>query len=137
MAGSKPLSWKWKLVIFLVLLSLVGTAFLFSSYGNDMMIRWMKESYDKTPDSLKATSEAADWYLTLAWFQGNICLRKDIAMNMYEDFLAIKPTKQGPFFSTYEDYGPQWNGQFFDKEKKIGWGPLHERAPEAYPGSRE
>ncbi len=132
MAGNKPLSWKWKLLIGMVLLVLFGTGFLFSDYGNNMIIAWIKKDFDQTPDNQKATHEGANWYLSLAWFQGNICLRTKVAMDMYLDFLAIKKGKHGDFFKTADDWGPQWNGQFFDSKKKIGWGPLHERAPEAY-----
>ena len=131
MAGSKPLSWKWKLTIVFVILFFAGMAILFSTWGHKMMKGWIKEAYEQCPAEERVTHSSADWYLLLADFEARACWRDDLGMEMYEEFLAIRPGKNGDFFKTYQSYGPQWNG-FFDKKTKTGWGIMHERAPEAY-----
>ncbi len=126
MAGNKPLSWQWKLVIGLVVATLVFIGFAFSSGGNDWFKEKIDASYNETPAAERRASSMADRYLFLAWWRGNIIGDKATAMAWYKDFCGITPINNQSFFATWK-----LNGKC-SEDGQQGWGPMHPRAPDAY-----
>jgi len=133
MVASKD-SWKWKVAVGFIALVVFTLGFIFTEYGRTTMMGWMTDAYNETPENERVTQKAADYWLTLCWFEGFIKTNNKQAAEMYMEFLAIKPdVKTGKnIFQLKGDSGSwKWNGKF-DGKTKTGWGPLHERAPEAY-----
>ncbi|MBI3831459.1 MAG: hypothetical protein HY291_18210 [Planctomycetes bacterium] len=132
MAGNKPLSWKWKLLIALVVLILVGIGFVFTPWGHSTMQNWINKSYDELPPAERADSTLADSQLKLAYWEGNICQASQKAQETYLDFLGLSNPN---FFQRYADTGRmEWSGKFENTGKTpyTGWGIMHPRAPEAF-----
>lgn len=126
---AKPLSWKWKLTIAFVVLSIVGMGFVLTPYGQDVMVSKIDEEFQLLPESERRTSELADRYMFLAWWRANIMMDSDSAVKMYKDFLGLNAdpkTKANVFL----------NGKLVSKyvspDGKTGWGPMHPRGPEAF-----
>jgi hypothetical protein len=124
----RKLSWKWKILIAFIVLSIFLMGFIVSDWGQDWMREKITTAYNNTPDAEKRDSPWADYYLKLAWFCGNIRGDEMQAMEMYREFLGIKdnPTTKKNFFESKKLYG------LCSEDGTIGWGPLHEKAPDAY-----
>jgi hypothetical protein len=127
MAG-KPLSWKWKLTIAFVVLSLFGIIFVLTPWGHNWMYNRIITQVTALPEAEKRESAYADSYLTLAWWRGSICQDSKGAMEMCREFCGLaKEKKNETFFKTYKFTGP-----LVSPDGKTGWGPMHPRAPEAF-----
>ena len=137
---AKSLSWKWKLTIVGVVLLIFGMGFVLSSWGCTTMQSWIVKAYDECPPEDRFNHPAADWWLRLAFFEGYICGRKDVANKMYMRFLATLPEEKGKgkrkrkinFFDRVRQGGRAKFIGFYDQKKKTGWGIFHPRAPEAF-----
>ena len=134
MVASKD-SWKWKALVAFIVLFIGTFAFVFTEYGRLTMMGWLTNAYDECPPEERKTQKAADYWLTLSWFEGNIKSNNKQSVEMYWEFLGIlepDPEHHKSFFALKEETGvAKWKGKF-DKVSKTGWGILHERAPEAY-----
>lgn len=135
MAGTKGMSWKWKLLIVFVVLALGVFGFIFTPVGHTVMEGWIRKAYRECPPEQRATHGSADYWLKLAYWEGTICGQDEKARKLYQEFLGILPTDGKSFFEHYKsNHTPKWTGFFDPKENKQypGWGFLHPRAPEAY-----
>ena len=133
MAG-KPLSWKWKLLIAFVVLAIIGVGFIFTAWGHGTLQSWINKTYQEAPASERAASAAADHHISLAWWVGTVCGQRNPAIHAYKDFMGMLDT-DGKSFWDWRDQGrTRWNGKFerLKDGTYVGWGILHERAPEAY-----
>jgi hypothetical protein len=127
MAG-KPMSWKWKLLIAFVVISLFSFGFFLSPPGHRWLEKRIVDRYQALPEAERRESAFADSYLTLAWWRGSICQDSKSAMEMYREFCGLpKDAKDDSVFKTFKLVGP-----LVSPDGKTGWGPLHPRAPEAY-----
>lgn len=134
MAG-KPMSWKWRLTIAGVVLTLVLIATVFTPVGHNLMRGWIRDYYYSLPPAERAESGAADYWLALAFFVGYICQQDQDALEMYREFLGTATTDKGDFWVRSYDWQEDWAGFFeYDKNKRTwtGWGMMHPRAPEAF-----
>lgn len=123
----RRLSWKWKLTVLFIIAVFVLMVIVMSDGGQQWMNDKVVEKYNETPDAEKRDSPWADRYMQLAYFRGYICGDSKNAMEMYKEFLGIQPDeKQRTVFETRKLKG------LCSPDGKIGWGPFHPRAPEAY-----
>jgi hypothetical protein len=132
-AVGKPLSWKWKLTIAFVVLFFVSLVMVFTDWGTDTMRGWIAAAYAKCQPKERQKSDAADWYLLLAWWEGGPCGREEKAIRMYREFIGIAnkdKEREGMRMIIYP-YDYEASG-FWDEKSKTGWGWTHPRAPEAY-----
>lgn len=127
----KPMSWKAKAVIAFVVLFLAGLIFTLTPWGFNIMRKYLDEAYEEAMPAERRTHWSADWWLTLAWWEGTLCGRREMATKMYQEFLGILPPATGSFRDAYLVGSRPWKGKF-DPKTHEGWGILHERAPEAY-----
>ena len=128
MAGTKPMSWKWRLTIVLVILLLVGIGFVLTEWGHGAMENAIQARYDSTPAVERRTMDSADSYLALAWWVGNICQRTKRSTEMYKKFLGIEDDS---IWQKLDSGKRPWKG-YFDPSDNSGWGIMHPRAPETF-----
>ncbi len=131
---AKPANWKLRAAIAIAVLFLGGIGFVFSSTGFEVMRDKLRQAYQEAPESERSTHWAADYWLDLAWFEGFICGRREIANELYFEFIGIKPTDGMTFVERYRKTGmAKWNGLMDpDTKNRNGWGIWHDRAPEAF-----
>jgi hypothetical protein len=135
MAGGKPLSWKWKLTIGFVVAFGLSLIVAFTPWGYQIMRSGLEKAYENCPPEERREHWSADWWMRLAFWEGWICGRKDVAQQMYLELIGIAPNSSNgqSFQDTYElQSQSKWNGGFYDGKTKKGWGPCHPRACEAY-----
>jgi hypothetical protein len=133
MAGGKPLSWKWKLTIGFVALFIFLLIVMFTPWGCQAMRAALDSSFESCPPEERREHWTADWWMRLAFWEGYICGRREVAEGMYLEFIGIAPTGKTSFQDTYTLQGQTpWAGGKYDSRNKTGWGVLHPRAPEAY-----
>lgn len=130
----EKLSWKWKITIAIVVLLLVLIGVVFTPVGHNIMRNGIQKTYDETPAKERATSEAADTWLALAFYVGWVCQQSEDSMTMYKQFLGVADNQEGDFWTRSNDWQEKWDGFFqgSDRDGYTGWGPLHPRAPEAF-----
>jgi hypothetical protein len=129
----KPLSWKWKITIGLVLFVLFGTGFIFTPAGHSWMKSRVMDAYNEMPEGERRNSNLGDRYLWVADFRGTICLDSETAIEMYKEFCGYKFPRAG----NGEEYMMRalQTGKLdglCSPDGKTGFGPLHPRAPEAF-----
>jgi hypothetical protein len=133
MAGGKGLSWKWKLTIAFVALSIFLLILAFTPWGCQVMRNGLERAYENCPAEERREHWSANWWMRLAFWEGFICGRRQVSQRMYLEFIGIAPKGDTFFQDTYLQQGQKkWDGKFYDPKTKTGWGVLHPRAPEAY-----
>ena len=135
---SKPLSWKWKIILTLIVLAFVLLGWIFTP-GCDAWVQGkINQEFAALPESERRDSQWAGWYLFWAAFKGNVCGDYKSASGMYKDFcgLPMDYNKRAfdfvlsPAFKRMDAK----NG-FVGKcspNGLLGWGPMHPDAPDAY-----
>jgi hypothetical protein len=124
----KPLSWKWKLTIGMVVFLIAGMGFVFTPSGQAYLINAIDENLETMPESERRDSELADRYLLLCWWRANVMLDSKEAIKMYKAFLGIEKDEKGrDVFET-----GKLVSKYVSPDGKTGWGPIHPRAPEAF-----
>jgi len=132
MAGGKGLSWKWKLTIAFVAFLIFLLVLAFTPWGCQAMRNGLDRAYENCPAEERREHWSANWWMRLAFWEGYICGRRQVAQQMYLEFIGIAPTGNTPFQDAYTQQGlKNWKGKYNPKTR-TGWGVLHPRAPEAY-----
>ncbi|MCZ7648739.1 MAG: hypothetical protein M5U26_26360 [Planctomycetota bacterium] len=129
----KP-NWKLRIAGLIAVLFLLMVGFTFSQSGCDMARDHLRQVYKETPPEQRALHWSADYWLKLAWWEGFICGRREVANELWFEFLAIQPTDNVPFEQRLRETGmAKWNGMMdADTKNKTGWSIWHERSPETF-----
>ena len=134
----KPLSWKWKLTLFSVFCALAFVAWIFTEAAHDWVIGQINFGYSSTPESERRDSAWAGRFLFWAAFKGNVCGDYKPACSMYKEFCGLPKEYDKRAYDYVASPAFQKNNtknSFKGKvsqDGKVGWGPLHPDAPDAY-----
>ena len=129
---SKPINWKWKLVLgsmlgisFLVLYSLTDGA-------NDFVVARMNEYYKDTPPDERRSSSWAGRWLFWSYFRGYTLGDNKGGYELYRDFLGLpkKPWAADVYFNPNPKLKNGTGKASADWQQ--GWGILHPDAADAF-----
>ncbi len=134
----KPLSWKWKLVLATIVLSLTALWYVFTDGCQNAVVGRISQEYNSMPESEQRDSAWASRWLYWAAFKGSVCGEYKVACSMLKEFCGMP-----------KDYNMRtWDyvnsPQFKRNDSKnafqgkcspngmTGWGPTHPDAPDAF-----
>jgi hypothetical protein len=88
--------WK-KLMLGFLGLAAVSLFLVMSESGARFLRASLEATYERTAPENRRELSSADWYLKLAYWEGFICGRQQLAVELYQDFLGILPVTFKPW----------------------------------------
>ena len=134
----KPLSWKWKLTLTSIVLSMAFMAYVFTDGCHEAVVGRINQEFISMPESERRDSAWAGRFLAWATFKGSVCGDYKVACSMLKEFCGLpKDYNKRAFDYVFSpafkknDSKNAFQGKC-SQNGMTGWGPLHPDAPDAY-----